>query len=195
MEERESYVVIWDPSDEYWEGGIVDAELARGPLRGRGVATLPVERNLVGRSAVGGWFKKAWGSGWPLGTNSPRLTCPMMLWVARDSNPAVAYARRLYFAARLVPDAETLEAVRQGRPLSGMIRFSPDSAQPGTHSGGVGETTSIDPKELKAPDEYGGWTVYGQARVSSPVDGMLGLGIYASAPGLLVAWSAVSQSR
>jgi hypothetical protein len=188
------HVVIWDPSGEYWEGGIVDAEVAT-PLRGRGVATLPVESNLVGRSAVGGWFKKAWGSGWPLGTSSPRLTCPMVLYVARDANPSVATARRLYFAARLVPDAETLEAVGQGKQLSGMLRFSPDSGQPGTFSGGVGDATAVDPKQLPPPDERGGWTVYGQARVSSPVDGMLGLGIYASAPGLLVAWAAVSQSR
>ena len=38
------------------------------PLRNRGVALLPVERELLKLNACAGFAKRAWGAGWGYGT-------------------------------------------------------------------------------------------------------------------------------
>ena len=190
------HVVLWDPSDEYWEGALVDPQVAT-LLRARHVATLPIEQDLIGRTAIAGYFKRSWGSGWPLGSKVPTLACPLVLYVQRDPNPAVPSPRRLNFAARLVAEnPEVLSHAREGGGMSGMIRFAADSGQRGAHAGGVGgdQDSLIDVSKIGKPDELDGWTIYGGAKVNAPIDGFIGLALYSQAPGLRVAWAAVSQS-
>lgn len=197
---EEKHVVVWDPSGEYWDGALVDPGTAE-VLRTRKVATLPVEPGYIAMSAVGGWFKRSWGSGWPLGTTGPKMTCPLTLFVpSMDPSPAARSPKILNFCARLVPsDAQVLAAVREAGRLdvSGTIRLAPDSSQPWTHTGGIGarQDTVTELGQLGALDDYDGWTVYGKATITSPKDGFLGLGLYGSGPGLAIAWAAVSQSR
>ena len=190
------HVVIWDPSGEYWEGGLVDQE-AVAPLKGRGVALLPVEEEYVGRTALGGWTKRSWGSGWPLSTGVPRMICPVMLYVVRGDGTSRS-AERLNVVVRLVPEgAEVLSHMREGGRLSGSLRVAADSGQPGAQAGGVSTApdTICELSKLGKPDEDDGWTVYLGARINSPVNGLLALSLYGSSPGLRVAWAAASQSR
>jgi hypothetical protein len=193
---KQQHVVIWDPSGDYWEGALVDAVDVAPALRARRVATLPVGVELIARSALGGWSKRSWGSGWPLSTTAPRMCCPLALYVTR-AIPGVPSACRLNYCARLVPESsEVLEHVRAGGRIAGTIRLAADSGQPGAHAGGLGasDDTAVDAAALPRPDEDGGWTVYGGARIDSPVDGIFACGLYGAAPGLRVAWAAVSQS-
>jgi hypothetical protein len=186
------HVVVEDPSGEYWEGGLVESEVA-AVLRSRGVCTLPIEPTLVRRSAVGGYFRRSWGAGWSVGTQTVQMHCPLVLFVARgDDN------RSLHWAARLVPESADVAGVTgRGGKLTGILRLTGDSGQPGTRSGGFvpSERSAFDCSTLGRPDERGGWTVYGDAQMLAPDDQMFGCGLYGSAPGLRVAWAAVSQSR
>ena len=52
------HVVVWDPSGEYWEGGLVDDATA-AVLRARDVATLPIDPGLVRGGAVRGYFRRS----------------------------------------------------------------------------------------------------------------------------------------
>ena len=196
METGTMHVVVWDPSGEYWEGGLVSEAEGR-VLRARRVVTLPIEARLVRRGAVGGYFKRGWGAGWPIGSAVPKMACPMMLHVMAGD-----MLRKLHWAARLVPESdEAMEAilarVEAGEHLVGALRLCPDSGQPGAFSGGFGSAadTSIDVQKLGKPDEEGGWTVGGTATLQVGVDGFFGCCLFGMMPGISVAWAAVSQSR
>lgn len=189
-----SHVVLEDPRGEFWEGALVSLEIAL-VLRSRGVATLPIASALLARSSVGGYFKRAWGSGWPLSSVLPQMHCPMILWAAVGTQNEPL--RRINFAARLVPDPEVLAAVRRGAKLAGAIRIAAESGQPGAFSGGLSPDvdTAVDANDLTGKlDEFDGWTVYGGANLNVPSDGFFAAAIYGSIPGLRVAWAAVSQS-
>jgi hypothetical protein len=182
----EMHVVCWDPHGEFWEGALVDRGMV-GALRARGVATLPVEQELILRSAVGGYFRRSWGSGWPIGTPAPRFCCPMILHVAAGDA-----LRRLNWCARLVP----VDGARG--PFRGALRLAAHSGQPAAFSGGFGsseDTCAAAERLASDPDEHGGWTVGGGGSMNSSVDGMFGCALYGQIAGLAVAWAAVSQSR
>jgi hypothetical protein len=184
-------IIVWDPSGEYWQGGIVDVESAMA-LEARGVAMLPVQRDLLQGGALSGFYFRAWGAGWPLAGSTPRMCCPMALRAspfdsAKPDAPAV-----IYWMARLVPDG-VQDA--DWRPL-GTVRLASDSGQLGAFGVGLAVTprTAFDLSGLGKPDREGGWTISGDARFGVQTDMTLGLGLYCSGPGLRVAWAAVSQS-
>lgn len=190
------HVVVWDPSGEYWEGGLVDDEAAN-VLRTRRVAVLPIEPSLIRRSGASGFFKRAWGAGWPIGFTVPTMCCPMVLHCSNADN-----LQTIHWCARLVPENEQAlqsltDRLKEGGKLNGMLRLAGDSGQPGATSGGFSATAqaSVKVEQLGMPDEDGGWTVGGQAKINMPGTGHLGLGLWGSVPGLAVAWAAVSQSR
>lgn len=186
------HIVVFDPRAEYWEGAFVDSENA-AVLRARRVVTLPIEPELVRRSAVGGYFRRSWGSGWPVGTSTPRMACPMILFVAAGDG-----LRVLNWVARLLPESQQVaEMIGQGGRLVGTLRLTGDSGQPGTNVGGYsyGEKAAVNAAELGPLDEDGGWTVYGDGRVDASHDGMFAVALYGSVPGVRVAWSAITQSR
>jgi hypothetical protein len=188
-----NHIVIVDPLNEYWEGAIIETELAMA-LRGRGVVTLPIAAELVTRSAVGGYFKRGWGAGWPLSSPVPRMVCPMVLYVVRDDG-----FRNLNWVARLVPESEDmLRALRNGdTKLSGTIRLAGDSGQPGASSGGFGgrPDTCVEMNKLQAMDAEGGWTLYGGGTINPLRDGMFACALYGNVIGTRIAWSAVTQSK
>lgn len=189
------HVVIWDPNGEYWEGGLVESSISDA-LRSRGVATLPTEAGLVSRSAIGGWAKRAWGSGYPISTSTPRMACPVILHVAKVDQTGGVSFRRLSAVARLVPDTvEDAAHVRDGGKLSGHLRLAGDTSQVGTYAAGLFEPRVIDARELGPLDVNGGWTVYSESGINVGVDGYVAVGLYGAIPGARVAWAAVSQSR
>jgi hypothetical protein len=187
-----AHVVVHDPRNEFWEGGLVEAQTA-SVLRARRVVTLPIEPELVRRSAVGGYFRRSWGSGWPLGTPAPRMACPMVLFVAAGDE-----LRSLHWAARLLPDSAALaRQIGEGGRLAGTLRLSADTGQPGASSAGfsAGARSHVDVATLGPLDEEGGWTVYGNGVIDAPRDGMFACSLYGAVAGLRVAWAAISQSR
>jgi|HubBroStandDraft_4_1064222.scaffolds.fasta_scaffold03444_11 hypothetical protein len=194
----QTHVVLTDPSGEFWEGALVSAETAH-MLRRRRAVTLPIEPTLLQRSALAGYYRRAWGSGWPLSETIPRMHCPMILYAVP---PNVVQAGRLNFAVRLVPDTNAMEAARErgGAAFIGSIRLAPETGQPGTHAGGFSPSTqedivtAFDLSKLGPLDADGGWTVVGCAQLNVPSEGFFACALYGAAAGLRVAWAAVSQS-
>jgi len=182
-------IVVWDPEGEYWQGGIVDAETAV-PLAARGVCLLPVQRELLKAGAISGFFFRSWGAGWPLEGSVPRMCCPMTLRATPFDSAKPDAPMRIYWAARLVPNDPHPHHV-------GTIRIASDTGQQGAFGCGLSVTdrTAVDLAKLPGhPDEWGGWTIGGDAMFGVASDITIGLGLYCSGPGLRVAWAAVSQS-
>jgi hypothetical protein len=188
----QTHVVIFDPRDEYWEGALVNLETAH-VLRSRRVVTLPVNPALINKSAVGGYYRRSWGSGWLLADSIPRMHCPIVLYASPSE---VVGQGRLDFAARLVPDAPYVGRAREGMKFAGAIRITAESGQPYSHSGGFSpdHDTCYDIAKLPPIDEDGGWTIQGGAQLNVPGDGFFSAALYGAAAGLRVVWLAVSQS-
>jgi len=186
------HVVIYDPKDEYWEGALIEPEVAH-LIRARKAITLPIEPEHLHRSAVGGYYRRAWGSGWPLSASLPKMHCPIILFASPSYVPG---SGRLNVAVRLVPDIEVLPFLLSGGKLSGAIQIAAESGQPGAHSGGFApaEDTRVDVAQLGPMDEEGGWTVYAGGHLNVPGEGFFSCALYGAAAGLRVAWCAVSQS-
>lgn len=178
-------IVVWDPEGEFWEGALVDEARAR-QLEGRGTVMLPFVSRMFSMGGVGGFHKRAWGSGWALPTGIPALFCPLTLRGAKE-------LRALHWAARLVP------ATPAGpHAYDGHLRLAADGTQPGVaHAGYVpdAEAVTVDFRQLGAPDAHGGWVVRGRGLVSPSGDGYYGFGFYGSGAGLKVAWAAISQAE
>lgn len=189
-------IVVWDPKGEWWQGGVVDPARARA-LAAEGVVMLPVRRQLLeSNGALGGFFFRAWGSGWPLQPGPYRMVCPLALRVRAVETAQVDPPTTLSWVARLVP-GDDVELHEDGRYVGqGIVRLAFDSAQPGAFGGGVSPTdkSAVDVAQLGKPDANGGWTIRGEALLTPVSDMTVGLGLYCSAPGLRVAWAAVSQS-
>jgi hypothetical protein len=188
------HIVVDDPSANFWEGAIVEASRAH-ELRARRVVTLPIEPGLMSRSAVGGYFRRSWGSGWPISGPVPKMVCPLILYVRREEESF----RRIHWVARLVTETrDALEHVRSGNTVLGQLRLASDSGQFGSMTVGLGAPEQWKPiqgSDLGRPDSENGWTVYGDAIITAPTDGMAGFALYGSLQGLAVAWAAISQSR
>lgn len=179
-------IVVWDPKGDYWEGSLVDAQTA-SILESRGAAILPVSTQLFKRSGCGGFFKRAWGAGWPLDYSAPKLVCPLSLFVTQD-------LRKLHWAIRLVPDPGNLAAAREGKNFTeGRFHVVGDSNQVHTHLTSVTPAGKAhDARDLGKCDENDGWTLIGSGTIHPPYDGHYGFGIYGTMPGARVAWAALS---
>jgi hypothetical protein len=191
------HIVVHDPEDQFWEGALIETEAAAG-LRARGVVTLPIAPAIVTRSAVSGYFRRSWGSGWPLGGTVPKRICPMMLYVMRGVEPASAVGlRTINWAARLVPENEQVKAqLEGGMKLTGTVQLVADSGQPGASSGGFGATpeTAVQMNKMGPMDLFDGWTIYGRGTINTPSDMLFSCALYGAVLGVKVSWAAVSQS-
>lgn len=179
-------IVVWDPKGDFWEGSLVD-ETTERMLAARGAVLLPVDPLLFKRSGVGGYFKRAWGSGWPLDFSTSRMVCPVTLFVEVSH-------RILHWKARLIPDMSLVEKAKNGEKVSeGHLRMVGDSGQANAwRASVVPDSPPVTGKDLGRLDEYGGWTVSGRALVNPPQDAYYGFGIYGTLPGVRVAWVAAS---
>lgn len=178
------YIVVDDPRGEWNEGSLVEESRAR-VLTSEGVALLPVDSQLFRYSGVGGYARRAWGSGISLSNQHPRLLVPMTLFVDQT-------VRNLNWLVRLIPDAE-MPGIRR---FNGILRLMQDSSQAHSAVGGLGAATqSFDLSEIGAPDAQGGWTLRGTYDLAPHAAGHMGIALYGTAPGLRVVWSAISASR
>ncbi len=192
------HVVVHDPEDQFWEGAVVPA-MQVPSLRARQATTLPIDPLLVGqrmRSAVSGYFRRGWGSGWSIDVPVPRMTCPMALYVERQDR-----STPIWWAARIKLDPAVAEAVRAGARPQGSLRLAADAQQAGAFSGGFAGTPDnvVDgpriPEKFGMPDREDGWVLHGRGLVTPPLDGVLALGLWGHLQGARVLWAAVTQSR
>jgi hypothetical protein len=176
-------IVVWDPKGEYWEGSLVDEARAR-QLSLRDAVVLPTNAALHAVSGVGGYAKRAWGSGWPLDFAAPKNFCPLTLFVPAGDGTT------LYWAARLMPMSPG------ARPLDGSIRIAADSTQHNPYRLGLIQDgvhkASVETRELKDVDAQGGWCVGGRVKARAPMEAHYPLSLHGAMPGARVVWVAVS---
>jgi hypothetical protein len=191
-ETHKDWIVVEDPTGEWWEGALTDAARAR-QLAGRGVVLLPVVPEFFRVSGVGGYFSRSFGSGFPLSRTVPMFAAPCTVAldstkVQRVATGSIVTTSELHWRARLVPVGEAPES------LQGTIRMASDSAQSLARFAPVVPGTSgvIDVAKLGKPDERGSWMVGGKLQASCPSPGHYGFSLYGYAPGLAVAWVACS---
>jgi hypothetical protein len=178
-----SRIVVWDPEGEYWEGALVDETRAR-VLEARHVVTLPVDASLLKRGGVAGYHRRSWGAGWPLDHFTPRMACPLTMFVDQAH-------RTVDWVARLALDPGKPGA--KPEDLMGQLRLVGDGAQGGAdHASLTPNTPAVDVRTLAVADEWGGWTVGGRCTMHAPADRHYGFSLYGTAPGLRVLWAAVS---
>ena len=183
-------IVIDDPKGDYWDGSLVDEQTAR-IIEARGGCCLPCVPELFKRAGVGGFFKRAYGAGWPLDFPAPRMFCPLTIWVDQRY-------RDLHWRARLLPaeGACTPDGVLIPNRLQGGLRLTAD----GGHTNAFQSSVSIrgnspDAASLGPRDKEGGWTVGGHAIIQPSQDGFFSFSLYGAMPGLRVAWAALSLSE
>lgn len=181
-----SWVVVQDPDGKFWPGAIVDAARAN-QLRPRGVTLLPVVPALFKLSGVGGYAKREWGSGWPMDETVPRMHSPLTMYCTTELTN-FHWAARLVAAPEHGPGAKFQGTLRfaadPGQPLAMKVGLTPDPARP-----------SIDVCKLGPPDVHNGWTIGGTATARVPGDGHYGFAIFGTAPGLRIAWAAISLAN
>jgi hypothetical protein len=187
-EAHPEWIVVEDPRREWNEGSLVEAAKAR-QLASRGVTLMPVVTRYF-REGDGGFFKRAWGSGYPLSRDTPRLHCPMVVHLD-PSVPTHGVNRGstcvVHWRARLVSG-------EPGTRRQGQLRLSFDTGQSVvqqvTFAPGYGGPVNL--ATIGEPDERGGWTIGGENQANVPLRGHYGFGLYGMGPGLLVTWAALS---
>lgn len=176
------HIVIDDPNGENYEGSLVD-DLTAKILMGKDVVVLPIAEHLLLRTGIGGFFKRAWGSGIPMSSHAPSSIAPMTIFVDTEIDT-------INWAIRIVPDVDMPNV----KEFNGLLRLMIDSSQPnGGSISHVREHFALN--DLGAPDARGGWTLRGSYVVKAYGAGFMGLSVYGTAPGLRVLWSAITASR
>jgi hypothetical protein len=177
-------IVVEDPKGEYYEGSLVGRQRAI-QLQARGVVLLPVEPDLFKLSGAGGYFRRAWGSGWPLDAAHAVMSCRMVLFC----DPLHL---NLHWAARLVSAEVSIPASQP----HGFLRISADTSQRTPHNVRLTPVgLPVDTRTLGPQDDRGGWTVGGRALMSCPGEGHYGMALYGHAPGMRILWAAVSVTK
>lgn len=191
-ETHKDWIVVNDPAGEWWEGALCDATRAR-TLAGRGVVLLPVVPEFFRLSGVGGYFRRSWGSGFPLSRTVPMFAAPCTVAldstkVQRVATGSLVTTSEVHWRARLVPVGEAPES------LQGSLRMASDSAQSLARFAHpvAGTSQVIDVTKLGKADDRAGWLIGGKMQLSCPSPGHYGLSLYGYAPGLAVAWVACS---
>lgn len=185
---NKAWMVIDSVATQPAEGwrGYADDELVeedqglRNAMQAGLVAALPVERELLQLDPVAGYFKRAWGRGARLDGMALRRVCPMLLHV----HPDVGF---IHWRALVIPTRQTMP--------HGSIRLVTLPSPSGAFTGGLASNgEAVELAKLGAPGPLDGWVVGGTVRVTCAAAGYLSLGLLASADGVAVRWSAVSQA-
>jgi hypothetical protein len=128
----------------------------------------------------------------PTGGHQP--ICPLSIYALHDFH-------YLHWMARIVPTSDALrDEDGKLKPVRGMLRLVPDGTQLGGFQAALegADRDRVDFEKLGAPDEWGGWTVGGSARVRQMIDAKVAVSLHGSAlgpvPQLRVAWAALSQT-
>jgi len=174
-------IIVWDPSGELVEGQLIQGPNAEQQVERRSaVVSLPCDPELMWSRGARGYFRRSWGTGWPITRNAGERVCPLTLDVVTDRP-------YLHWVTRIVPCG--------GDPI-GQFRLTTDSGQ----SNLAGGLSAVDNpvlilRDLGKPDAAGGWTLRATSRLSTNLEGILGLSLWATARDVAVLWAAVTQTR
>jgi hypothetical protein len=182
-------IVVWDPNEEFLEGALIDRQ-RENILNARGGVALPVDPGLFKLSGVGGYMRRGWGSGWPLDHHQPRMCCPLTMFLPMTH-------RHINWVVRLIPAPAHAEAAANGETFGeGQLRLVGDSAQ--SHATAISVTPGdggMDVRALGKTDAHGGWTYKGRALAHPAADTHYAFSLYGMAPGLRVAWAAITATE
>lgn len=182
------HVVVWDPEGKFWEGSLVDHPVAV-QIRGRGGVALPADPSLFQVAGNGGFFKRAWGAGWPCDHSTPRHFCPLSVYLSKES-------KIVHWAARLVPDEKFAEAATKGPDSPGTISLMAMPSRGNTMQAPLTPRTNAKRlADLGPADANGGWTIEGNAFANVLLEGNHGFSLYGAGSGVRVAWAAISAVR
>jgi len=185
------HVIVWDPKNEFWEGGLID-EAALGHLKARDAVTLPIDPKDIELGGMTGYVKRGWGAGWPMDYSIPRMGCRMAI-AAKSGSSQI-----LHWVARAYPNNELREAAENNQMyrFDGSVQLVSDTSQVGAVGGTfITRSPAIKVRDLGSVDRYGGWTIRGQGEFGAMQDGVFGFALYGAIVGLRVAWCALSVTR
>lgn len=190
---NEYEVVVHDPSGKYWDGSLVLAA-SSGMLRSEGGITLPIDAKQVTQGGASGWYKRAWGAGWPLDYPTPQLACRMLLSVPQGEST-------VHWAAMLLAGQAVQDMVAEPNKLSmlgnGTVSFTSDqqpSLLTATYSPNS-QPVSLKGLEKELRAGKGTCIVRGFGSVRAERAGVHGFAIFGSMPGMRVAWAAASSAE
>jgi len=193
----QQFAVLHDSKGEYWEGAIVSGAVAQS-IQQRGGCIIPVDPAAMARNPVGGFFKRAWGSGWEMHAAIPKMMSPMIL-LCHPELTITHWRARLQATNFKVGPGGSFEAVgpvKGWENPKGFVRLASDSGFAQSASGGLSgdDDIVVDLAKLGEPDAAGGWFVGGSARLTIQAEGYYAFGLYAAGTGARVVWSAISQT-
>lgn len=190
---NEYEVVVHDPSGKYWDGSLV-LTASSGMLRSEGGITLPIDAKQVTQGGASGWYKRAWGAGWPLDYPTPQLACRMLLSVPQGESV-------VHWAAMLMAGPDVLKMIEEPNKLSmlghGTVSLTSDQQQSlltGTYAPGT-QPVSLKALEKELKAGKGTCIVRGQGSFRAERAGVHGFAVFGSMPGMRVAWAAVSSAE
>lgn len=197
MGPEQKYIVV-EPANHPWRDGTLREGQIVGQreylqLKAAGVVMLPYAEPLARLSGVGGYHRRAWGEGITLSGLTPRLACPLTVFLTTQQRA------KLSWCALAVPDAETMRDLGAGRrPYTGRVQLAGDQSQAiaskivTTGNGGMVQLDGLGSPQYRK--DLGGFLLEGVTEALVPMDGHYGLGIYGMARGLRVVWAAVAQA-
>lgn len=187
---NEYEVVVHDPSGKYWDGSLVLA--ASIPmLKAGGGISLPVDAKQVTQGGAAGWYKRAWGAGWPMDYPTSQLACRMLLAVPQGESV-------VNWAAMLVAGPPVQEMLQEPNKLSlmgnGQVSLASDQQQSLQTATYTPMTQPVGLKGLEKELRAGKGTciVQGRGAVRTERAGVHGFALYGSMPGMRVAWAALA---
>jgi hypothetical protein len=192
---NEQHIVVWDPTGEFGQGSLLDAEAARRVRIGNKAAVMPVDANLFAYSGAGGFAFRQWGAGIPLAFNLPRNVGPLVLF----STPEQGY---IHWLARLVPESQDVEAWLNDDPerhLEGELRLVSDSSQaiPANAPLSPSDDAVMGRQLTRQNLENGGWVLGGRAMLLGTAHGNGGhypFSLYGRMQGARLEWLALTKS-
>ncbi len=186
---EQHYVVVSDPSGEYWEGAIVNAAKVR-QLASRGVEAVPCDPRKFAQGGAG-YVSRRWGSGISVSHLHPVLVSPVAILV-------IAEDRYVHWLARVVPDPNFPKNQARG---GGQLALASDPTQPHAQCGRIsGVVSRPEPLENLRDDlqhlqeSGGGWTIGGTCLLSA-TPGFVGLALRGAGLGFAVASLAISVTE
>jgi hypothetical protein len=197
MDSTQKYIVV-EPANHPWRDGTLREGQIVGQneflkLKAAGVVMLPYAEPLAKLSGVGGYHRRAWGEGITLNGLTPRMACPLTVFLTSQQKA------KLSWCALAVPDAETMRDLIAGRrPYTGRAQLAGDQSQAiaakivTTGDGGMVQFDGLGMPQFRK--DLGGFLIGGETEARVPMDGHYGLGIYGMGRGLRVVWAAVAQA-
>jgi hypothetical protein len=175
LREPDLFVVCRDLDGIHKTGQLV-RKLAAHYVNEHGGAALPCMPKMFA-VGCGGYVQRQWGEGISLANNTPRFYSPLAMFVSSTM-------RTINWALELKHVGE--------ESVNGFIQLTTDSSQPHAQSGRVvGQRAVLSDDLFRESDTV---VLKGTATIDSSHDGFCGMGFYSHSSGVLLLWSAVTQT-